>query len=132
MPVKIFIVEDHAVMREMLASFLEEEADFDVCGTARTAEEALDGLERAAIDLVLVDVSLPGMSGIDLVEQLQADRPELPCLMVSGHGESGYVERAFEVGARGYVMKGNPYEITGAIDEVLTGGTYLGKTLRDG
>ena len=118
-------------MREMLRDFIGEELDLEVCGSAASGEEALESLKDADVDLVLVDVSLPKMSGIELVQQLQARRPELRCLMLSGHGESGYVQRSLAAGAKGYIMKGNPYEIPEAITTVLDGGMYLSEQWRD-
>ena len=130
MPLKIFIVEDHAIMREMLSAFLSDLPDYEVCGAAEAAEEALGRLGEAAPDLVLVDVSLPGMSGIELVEAIQHRWPELRCLMLSGHGEKGYVERALAAGAQGYILKGNPYELPEAIEQAMSGETYLSESLR--
>ena len=83
-----------------------------------------------AVDLVTVDISLPGMNGIDLVAQLQARRPGLLCIIISGHHEPGYIKRAFAEGARGYVAKGNPMEIRTAIEQVLAGKIYLNESLR--
>ncbi len=126
----IFIVEDHPLMREMLNEFLPVHApDLEVCGAAGRGEEALECFEAAAADLALIDVALPGMTGIDLVEKLQARRPGLPCLMYSGHGEIAYVERALAAGARGYLLKGDPEELVGAIRQVLDGDTYVSKSL---
>ena len=118
-------------MREALAAFLAEAPGYEVCGAAATAEEALDRLvEISSCDLMLVDVSLPGQSGIDLVRQVHGRRLELKCLMLSGHGERGYAERALAADARGYVLKGDPYELPGAIDAVMRGETYLSESLR--
>lgn len=130
-PVKIFVVEDHPVMREMLVTFLTEQTGHAVCGAAETAEEALEQLGEAAPALALVDVSLPGMSGIDLVEQIQRQWPEVRCLMISGHGEPEYVRQALAAGARGYVVKGDPYELPGAIEAVLGDGTYVSDAVQD-
>lgn len=127
MPTHIFVVEDHPLMREMLSEFLPADApDLKVCGTAATGEEALGCFEDAEADLMLIDVALPGgMSGIDLVGELRARRPGLPCLMYSGHGEVAYVERALAAGAQGYLLKGDPYELEGAIRQVLDGATFV-------
>lgn len=122
----IYIVEDHDVMRQALDNFLSETPDFSVAGTAKTAEDALPHLlDDAAVDLVLVDTSLPGMSGIDLVEKLQRQRPTLRCLVLSGHSGDAYVRRALEAGARGYVLKGDPSELMTALQQVLDGDVYL-------
>ena len=130
MPLKIFIVEDHPIMRETLAAFVGDQPGYEVLAAAPTAEEALERLEEVEVDLVLVDVSLPGMSGIDLVGEIGARWPALMCLMISGHGEAAYVERALAAGARGYVLKGNPYELPGAIRDVTRGETYLSASLK--
>lgn len=135
MPSRIFIVEDNPLMRRMLNDFLTRQPDLQVCGTAETGEEALERLTNPETDLksmhlILVDTSLPGISGITLVEKLQSLHSDLPCLMYSGHGESYYVEQALAAGARGYLLKGNPFELPDAIEKVLNGETYVGKTLQ--
>lgn len=79
-----------------------------------------------------VDTSLPDMNGIELVRRLLDRRPDILCLMYSGHEETFYVERALEAGARGYLVKGNPRELPGAIRQVLNGGTYLSRAVCDG
>lgn len=83
MPLRIFIVEDHPVMREMLGALLRQEPDFEVSGAAATAEEALERLAEKSADLLLVDVSLPKMSGIELVQEVQRRGLELRCLMLT-------------------------------------------------
>lgn len=132
MAVSIYIVEDHAFMRAALVDFIEDLPDLQVAGAVETAEEALEQLSNASVDLVLVDVRLPGMDGIQLVDELTGQRSELRCLMLSGHGEEAYVEQALEAGAQGYLVKGNPDEIPEAIDRVLGGGAYFSESLRDG
>jgi DNA-binding NarL/FixJ family response regulator len=82
------------------------------------------------VDLVLVDVSLPNMSGIELVAMIRQQMPQLRCLMLSGHNELEYVRRALAAGAWGYVTKGNPRVLLEAIQDVLAGETYLSEELR--
>lgn len=130
MPVRIFIIEDHPVMREMLTEFLMETPELDVCGASGTADEALEYLSETEVDLVLVDVALPEKNGIDAVKELQARHPGLKCLMISGHGESNYVRRSLDAGASGYLLKGDPAEILEAIREVNSGGMYLSEAFR--
>jgi DNA-binding NarL/FixJ family response regulator len=126
MVICVYLVEDHPLMREGLSIFLAEEGDLEVCGTAASGEEALEELARASgVDVAMIDVSLPGISGIDLVRELHRLRPELACLMLSGHGEGTYVDSSLAAGARGYVLKGNPQEITEAIRVVASGGMYV-------
>lgn len=130
MAIRIYIIEDHAVMRRALVDFLEDLPDFEVQGAASTAEDALDALNDTPVDLVLVDTRLPGISGIELVGELTRRHPELRCVMLSGHGERIYVDRAMEAGAQGYVLKGNPDEIPEAIRRAQAGDVYLSTQLR--
>jgi DNA-binding NarL/FixJ family response regulator len=104
--VNIFLIDDHEVMRDSLARYLAV-MGHRICGMASNAEEALLELADApAVDLAIVDVSLPGMSGISLVSELRHRRPEVRCVMLTGHKEERYVNRAFEAGAHGYLVKG--------------------------
>jgi DNA-binding NarL/FixJ family response regulator len=130
MSLKIFIVEDHPIMRYTLSKFIQKTLGLKVCGAAATGAEALERLAEVEADLVLIDVLLPGMSGLQLVEQLQERYPELLCLMLSGHGETFYIRQAFSLGARGYILKGDPSELLKAIEAVRSGGTYLSPTLQ--
>ncbi|MCE7985328.1 MAG: DNA-binding response regulator [Caldilinea sp. CFX5] len=130
MQANIYLVEDHPLMLRMTAEFINRMPDLQVCGTAATAQEALTDLPTATVDLVLVDVSLPDMDGIQLVSALRSQQPALRCLMLSGHQEQSYVQRALAVGARGYIAKGNPLELIDAIRRVLKGDIYLSAALR--
>ena len=116
----VFIVEDHDVVRESYVMFITMQAGLDVCGAVRTAEEALDRLPDADPDLLLVDVSLPGMSGIELLEALQASEVQLPALVLTGHDNDVYRRRALQAGAEGFVMKQDgPDMLMKAIRRVL-------------
>ena len=126
---RIFIVEDHPLMREMIAMLISREPDFELCGVAGSGEEALPRLADAIPDVILLDMSLPGMNGAELVQRVRQQRPDLCCLILSGHGEAGYVRKALEAGAGGYIMKGRPLEIPGAIREVIAGGCFLSPQL---
>lgn len=126
----IYVVEDHFILRKTLLKLLEYEPDFVVAGEAGTAAEALEQISQLAPDLILVDISLPEMNGIVLVEQLRKQQPDLLCLMVSGHEESVYVREALRVGACGYVMKGDPNSIIYAIRQVMDGKIYLSEAMQ--
>ena len=129
---RIFIVEDHEVIRASLRMMLEMEEDLQVCGEADSGEEALVAVAGAAPDLVLVDVSLPGMSGIELVEHLVERQPDVRCLMVSGHREKQYAQQALAVGAQGYIVKNSIIsELIDGIRQVLRGDRYLCRSLND-
>jgi DNA-binding NarL/FixJ family response regulator len=126
----VFLVEDHPLMRMTLTDYVGLFPGLHVSGTAATAEEALESVQHDRPDLMLIDVSLPGMTGLDLVERLHERWPELPCLMLSGHGQPEHVRRALDAGARGYILKGDPYELGPAIRHVLDGDVYISDTLR--
>lgn len=127
---QIYIVEDHEMMREMMTEFLTMAPDLHVAGQAKTAESALEELASTTVHLLLIDVALPGMSGIELVSEVRNRWPGLPCLMYSGHGEIAYARRALENGANGYVLKGNPDELVEAIHNVLSGKKYVSAPLK--
>lgn len=127
----VYLVEDNELMREALIDYMEGFLGYEVRGTAETAEKALDQLDSSGVDIVLVDTSLPGIDGIEFVRRLLKQWPQLRCIMLSGHGERIYVERALEAGARGYVLKGSPDEIAEAVQMVLGGDTYLSASLKN-
>lgn len=129
MTIRIYIVEDHPVMRETLQEYLVLDPEFEICGTAGSAEAACEALEAAAPDVVIVDLSLPGRSGLQLVEEIR-DRWQIPCVILSGHGERSYVSRALACGARGYVLKGTPQDLAPAIRKAIEGEIHLSPSLR--
>ncbi len=127
--IRVFIVEDHPIMRQSLRALLAREADLHVCGEAHNGEEALRLIEVEAPDIVLIDVSLPGMNGIQLVRALHKWRPDLPLAMLSGHGGAAHVQQALKAGARGYILKGRAVELPTAIRQIVAGNTYLSQEL---
>ena len=129
---KILLVDDHPLLRTGLAMTLDDEPDFEIVGQAADAEEALDVVDRLDPDLVVVDLSLPGMGGIELVKHLQTIRPQTRTLVVSRHDESLYAERAVRAGAKGYVSKLEAGEkIVAAVRTVLRGGIFLSDDVKD-
>jgi DNA-binding NarL/FixJ family response regulator len=128
---QIFLVDDHPIMREGFAQLLNHEPELHVCGQAATAAQALESLDILKPDLVVVDISLSGTSGLELIKEIHARRPGQLTLALSMHDESVHGERALRAGARGYVMKNEPTEeIMSAIREVLRGEIYLSKRMR--
>ena len=117
-------------MVESLSYLLSRIQGLTVAATAPSAESALAQLTEMSVDLVLVDVSLPQMSGIELVARLQAEHPDLLCLVLSGHDEPSYVQQALAAGARGYVQKDQPITLLDAIPRVLAGDVYLSAELQ--
>ena len=123
--VRIVLVEDHALMREAVRDLLHEEPGLHVCAAVGSAEEALELAVLASADLVLIDLSLPKMSGIELLRALRGAQPGLCCLILSSHTGSGYVESALDAGARGYLYKGSLHQLHAAVRTVLAGEVYL-------
>src|SRR5215216_5760539 len=102
----ILIVDDHPVLRHGISQLINNERDLVVCGEAESAPTALEAMRRLKPDLALIDISLQGTNGIELIKLMRAEQPKLPILMLSMHDESLYALRALRAGARGYVMKG--------------------------
>ncbi len=119
---RILIVDDHPVFRLGLVKLLEDEPSLAVCGTVGTAADALTFLRQQRCDAAVVDISLPGANGIELVKQILAEHAGLPILLVSMHDESVYALRALRAGALGYVMKRDaPTAIVDALGKILSG-----------
>ncbi len=124
-PKKVLIVDDHPFLRMGLARALGQEPGLSVCGEAGSAEEALELVKKLRPDVVITDLSLPKMSGLDLVKELASSQPDLPVIVLSMHEEEIYAERCLRAGSRGYVMKSEgPAKLAHAIRHVLDGGTY--------
>lgn len=102
---RVFVVDDHPIIRQGLALLIDQEPDLEVCGEAEEAESALAAIAAARPDVLLLDISLPGPDGIDLLKAIRATDTELPVLVLSMHDESIYAERALRAGANGYIMK---------------------------
>ncbi len=129
---RILIVDDHPMMRKGLASTLEMEPDLDVIHQCEKAEDVLKFLDNDKPDLLLVDVSLPGMNGIELVKNIIFQDPDMKILVVSRHEESLYGERALRAGAKGYIMKFEPSEtLVKAVRKILKGGIYVSDSLNE-
>src|SRR5215813_4594441 len=123
---RVFIVDDHPIVRQGLTQMINQEADLMVCGECEDAQDALQAVAELHPDLVLVDLSLKGGSGLDLIRALRTRQSTLPVLVVSMHDESLYVERALRAGARGYIMKHEATDtMMHAIRRVLGGEIYV-------
>ena len=123
---RVLLVDDHPMMRQGLALLINQQSDLTMCCEAAAAAEAMRLIGTSKPDLAIVDLSLEGSSGLELIKDLQALHPEVPVLVMSMHDESLYAERLLRAGARGYVMKQAGGEtVLGAIRCVLSGRVYL-------
>jgi DNA-binding NarL/FixJ family response regulator len=128
--VSVYLIEDNRFVAEAIDGLLHTFADVQLVGVAASGEEALEALPGIAADLVLVDLALPGISGIDTVAAIVALRPELPCVILSAHREENYITQALAAGARGYITKELPLAIVEGVERVLAGEVYLSEDLR--
>lgn len=103
--IKVLIVDDHPIVRDGIVELFNREPDIHVQAQASDAEAAMQALREHRMDVAIVDLSLPGVSGIELIRQMQSAFPDLPIVVFSMHDEQFYAERALRAGARGYVMK---------------------------
>src|SRR5215211_8299842 len=127
----ILVIEDHAVFGKALVRLLTDKANIDVVGVVASGEEALEKLPQLQVDLLLIDVSLPSMNGIQLVGLVHEQFPQLLCMMLSGHLTPFYVKRSLEAGARGYVLKDDIPGVLEGVERVLSGEIYVSSVLRD-
>lgn len=129
---RVLIVDDHAVVRRGLQQILVDEFDDIEFGEATSAEEALDRLREEQWDVVILDVSMPGRSGLDALKEIKKDRPNIPVLMLSFHPEDQFATRVLKAGASGYMTKESaPEELVNAINKVLNGGKYVSAALAE-
>ena len=125
-PVRILVVDDHAVVRRGLELLLDAAEGIETVGEAADAEQAILRARLLEPDVVLMDVTLPGRSGIEAAAELRERVPRAAVLMLSMHDDPAYVREAFSVGARGYVLKeAADSELVAAVREVAAGGRYV-------
>lgn len=123
---RILLVDDHAVVRRGMMALLEERLDHLEFGEAEDARHGLSAALGANWDLVIADIGLPGRSGLDLVQEIRAAKPELKVLVVSAHSERDYAVRALKLGAVGYVSKQSAADtLASAVKRVISGGRYV-------
>ena len=127
---RVLIVDDHAVLREGLALVINAQPDLLVCGEAGSVSEGVQAAATLQPDIALIDLSLMGGSGLEVVKDLKAQHPNLPTLVLSLHDEALYAERALRAGAHGYIMKRAAIpELLVAIRKVLDGDIYLSEKM---
>jgi DNA-binding NarL/FixJ family response regulator len=127
---RVLIVDDHPMTRAGLVHVINHQPDLTVCGEAESAARALDILDSSRPDLLLIDITLPGKSGLELIKDVKAMRPELLMLVISMHDESLYADRVLRAGARGYITKHEGGEkLMEAIRHVLRGKIYVSESM---
>ena len=128
---RVLVVDDHPVFRSGIRALLSHDR-FEICGEAEDARAAMSAMRKLQPDVVLVDISLPGTNGIELVKSMLAESPKLLIVVISMHDESLYGLRALRAGARGYVTKHETLDhIVDALDKVVGGGIYVSPEFTD-
>ena len=125
--IRILLADDHQIVRDGLKRILSAHAGVDVTGEAADGDQALALVRAHEFDLAMVDMSMPGLSGIDLIKRLKLEKPKLRILVLSMHGERQYAARALKAGASGYLNKDSAAELlVGAIRKIAAGGVHIG------
>jgi len=130
--IKVVVVDDHAVVREGLKRIITENVGMTVTGEAADGHEAMLVIKSEPCDVVLLDITMPNKSGLDVLKELHAESPRLPVLVLSMHGEDQYAIRVLRAGAAGYLTKDSaPAKLVQAIRKVVRGGKYVSPTLAE-
>jgi two-component system, NarL family, invasion response regulator UvrY len=129
---KVLIADDHAVVRQGLRQILASDPDVEVTGEAKDGGEAIDLARRVDWDVAVLDFSMPGPNGLDLIGEIKREFPKRPVLILSMHPEDAYATRVLKAGGAGYITKESAsHELTAAIRKVASGGKYISSTLAE-
>jgi DNA-binding NarL/FixJ family response regulator len=132
MKIKVFIADDHSIVRAGLRRIVEESGDMEVIAEASDGKEALLQIQKELPDVAVIDISMPGLDGLEVTARLQAGYPKLPVIILTMHEEEQYVIRAIEAGAMGYITKRSaPEQLVNAIRKVHAGSRYLSAEATD-
>ncbi len=124
--IKILLADDHSIVRAGLRRIVEESGDMEVIAEAADGREAIQQVHKKVPDVAVIDISMPGLDGLEVISQLRTYYPKLPILILTMHEEGQYVVRAIEAGAMGYITKQSaPEQLVKAIRKVHAGGRYL-------
>jgi two-component system invasion response regulator UvrY len=130
--IRVFLADDHSMVRKGLAQILAGEKDISVTGEAADGEEAIAKIRQGDYDVAILDLSMPGRSGLELLSTLRSERPDLPVLMLSMHPEKHFALRVLKSGAAGYLSKSSPpEELLAAVRRVAAGKRYLSASLAE-
>jgi DNA-binding NarL/FixJ family response regulator len=126
----VLVVDDHPLMRQGLALLINQQQDMQVCGEAEEAQAAMHAIAHLHPDIMILDISLTGPDGLELLKNIRATSPDLPVLILSMHDEAIYAERALRAGANGYIMKQEATEkVLIAVRRILNGEVYLSECM---
>ena len=126
--ISLLIADDHSIVRDGLKRILAATADLQVAGEAASGDEALALVKANDYDVVMLDMSMPGLSGLDLIKRLKLEKPKLRILVLSMHGESQYAARVLKAGAAGYLNKDSAAEVLlSALRKIAAGGVHIGE-----
>ena len=124
--IRVLLADDHSIVRDGLRRILSATTDIEVAGEAATGDEALAMVKANEYDVAMLDMSMPGLSGLDLIKRIKIERPKLRLLVLSMHAEEQYAARVLKAGASGYLNKDSASEqLLGAIRKIATGGVHI-------
>ena len=130
--IRIIIADDHPVVREGVKQMLAGESDMELVGEAQNAAELLELFGKRSCDVLVLDISMPGRNGLDVLKELKSEQPHLAVLVLTMHAEDQYAMRAFRAGAAGYVTKDRaPAELIKAIRHIAAGGKFVTPALAE-
>ena len=130
--IRIMITDDHAIVRHGLARILERNQDIKIVAECENGIEALNWLRKNDCDIALIDISMPGMNGIDLLKQLREEKPKLPVLIISIYPEDQYAVRLIKAGASGYLTKGcAPAIVLEAVSQIASGKKFISQAVAE-
>jgi DNA-binding NarL/FixJ family response regulator len=130
--IKVLVADDHPVVREGLKQILAEAQDIEVSAEAENGYEILDKVRNQEFDVIVLDITMPGLMGLDVLKQLKSEKPELPIMILSMHPEEQYAIRVLRAGASGYLTKASaPNKLTEAIRKLYRGGKYVSSSLAE-
>jgi DNA-binding NarL/FixJ family response regulator len=130
--IRLLLADDHGIVREGMKQLFNLTTDIEVAGEAENGGQVLEAVRTGGFDLLLLDMTMPGISGVDLIGRLHSQQPKLPILVLSMHSEPQFVKRALKAGAAGYLSKDiDPKRLLAAIRQVAGGGRYLDPALAE-
>jgi DNA-binding NarL/FixJ family response regulator len=132
MTIRILLCDDHTILRDGMRNLLNSEPDLEVAGEAADGAQAIEQVRELRPDVVVMDINMPGLNGVDAVERLTAEFPDLRILILTMYNHDEYLFRTIRAGARGYLLKDSPVsEVIDAIRKVMTGASVLHPELTD-